>query len=204
MNKELKSRVDATLEIIPKEGKVLEIGSYPFTVTKYLISKGYDVKGIDKNYTRQSVGVVPCDIETEKFPFKNNTFDVVLMMEVFEHLGVNPIHALKEVRRVLKPKGIFVITTPNIIRLQNIKSILLEGKQLNTLKTLTQKESLGYMGHIREYTKKELKEILTYCKFKIEKGRMYEGSQNKLTKTLTSLFPSYSSTIMLACRKGDK
>ena len=60
------------------------------------------------------------------------------------------------------------------------------------------------MGHIREYTKKELKEILTYCNFKIEYGRMYEGSQHKLTKTLTNLFPSYATTIMLACRKGGK
>ena len=203
MNKELKRRLDKTLEIVPKQGKLLEIGSYPFIITKELIKRGYDVSGLDLNQTKQSMGIYHCNIETEAFPFKDKTFDIILMMEVIEHLGINPINAIQESRRVLKDDGIFVLTTPNILRLQNLKSLICRGKQLATLRSLTQKEKLGYIGHIREYTKKELKEILSYCGFKIYKSCMYEGSIHKPTKIIVFLFPSYATTIMLAC-KGEK
>jgi len=201
MNQELKARVDATLRFIPKKGKLLEIGSYPFDVTKYLIEKGYEVKGIDINHIKQTLGVSHCDIEKENLPFDADTFDIILMMEVFEHLGVNPIYALKEIYRVLKPGGIFVITTPNILRLQNLKSIIFRRKQLATLRSLTQKESLGYMGHIREYTRRELKEILEHCKYEINSVFMYEGSKNTLTKCIVSIFPFFSTTIIISGTK---
>ena len=204
MNQELKARVDAALRYIPKKGKLLEIGSYPFIVTKYLIEKGYDVEGLDKNHTKQAISVSPCDIETDKYPFKDNTFDIVLMLEVVEHLGVNPIHALKEAHRVLKPKGVIVITTPNILRLQNLKSIIFRRKQLATLRSLTQKESIGYMSHIREYTKIELKEILEFCKFEVKDIYMFEGSKNKLTKCIVFIFPFFSTTIVISGNKVKK
>jgi len=203
MNQELEKRLNKTLEIVPKKGKLLEIGSYPFIITKELIKRGYEVSGIDMNQTKQSVGVHHCNIEIDFLPFKDKTFDIILMMEVIEHLGIDPINAIKESRRVLKDDGIFVITTPNILRLQNLKSIMFKGKQLATLRSLTQKEELGYIGHIREYTKKELKEILAYCGFKNFKSCMYEGSSYKPTKIIVSLFPSYSTTIMFACKKGE-
>jgi len=204
MNQELERRLNKTLEIVPKQGKLLEIGSYPFIITKELIKRGYDVSGIDMNHTKQTIGVCNCNIETQSFPFQDKTFDIILMMEVIEHLGIDPINAIKESWRVLKDDGIFVITTPNILRLQNLKSIICRGKQLATLRSLIQKEKIGYMGHIREYTKKELKEILSYCGFKNFESCMYEGSNNKLTKCIVTVFPSYATTIMFTCKKGEK
>jgi len=204
MNQELKERLDKTLEIVPKQGKLLEIGSYPFIITKELIKRGYDVSGIDLNQTKQTMGIECCNIETESFPFKDKTFDIVLMMEVIEHLGIDPINTIKESRRVLKDDGIFVITTPNILRLQNLKSIICRGKQLATLRSLIQKEKIGYMGHIREYTRKELKEILVYCGFKDFKYCMYEGSSNKLALFIVFFFQGCCTTIMYACKKGGK
>lgn len=50
----------------------------------------------------------------EKLPFKDNTFDCVFMIEVIEHMPKElEAKALSEVRRVLKPSGQFVMTTPN-------------------------------------------------------------------------------------------
>ena len=45
-------------------------------------------------------------------PFQNNTFDYVISSEVIEHV-TNPALALQEMHRVIKPKGILVLTTPN-------------------------------------------------------------------------------------------
>ena len=48
----------------------------------------------------------------EKIPFNDNTFDVVTASEVIEHIE-HPMQALKEVHRILKPQGVFVMSTPN-------------------------------------------------------------------------------------------
>jgi 2-polyprenyl-3-methyl-5-hydroxy-6-metoxy-1,4-benzoquinol methylase len=45
-------------------------------------------------------------------PLKSNSIDIVVMLEVIEHLE-KPTKVLKEISRVLKTNGILYITTPN-------------------------------------------------------------------------------------------
>ncbi len=47
-----------------------------------------------------------------EMPFANDTFDIVVSTEVIEHV-TEPLRALKELHRVVKPGGIVVVTTPN-------------------------------------------------------------------------------------------
>jgi SAM-dependent methyltransferase len=81
---------------------------------------GYNVSAIDLDPSRIRKGVknkiketVHCDIERESMPYDDDIFDAVLLAEVFEHLSVDPLHALSEIRRILKPNGKLVLTTPN-------------------------------------------------------------------------------------------
>lgn len=48
----------------------------------------------------------------KKLPFANNFFDVVYALELVEHLK-DPSVFFEEVRRVLKPGGVCIISTPN-------------------------------------------------------------------------------------------
>jgi len=57
-------------------------------------------------------------VSVEKFPFSDNYFDTVFAGEIIEHL-YNPDHLLAETYRVLKPKGIFVLTPPNLASIHN-------------------------------------------------------------------------------------
>jgi len=52
-----------------------------------------------------------CDIEQEKLPFNDDSFDVVIMTEVIEHLKKIDF-AMEEIKRVLKQNGIVYLTTP--------------------------------------------------------------------------------------------
>jgi SAM-dependent methyltransferase len=52
-------------------------------------------------------------------PFENETFDVVLSTEVLEHV-LNPEEYLLEVKRVLKPGGVFFFTVPFLMSLHEI------------------------------------------------------------------------------------
>lgn len=62
-----------------------------------------------------SLDILPCEnadlvAEAEELPFINNTFDYVESGAVFEHL-YDPLQAVQEVKRVLKPGGFFLIDT---------------------------------------------------------------------------------------------
>ena len=60
------------------------------------------------------------NIEGGAFPFEDDHFDVVLFCEIIEHLTNDPLVALREIKRVLKPDGVLVLTTPNVNRLENV------------------------------------------------------------------------------------
>jgi len=45
-------------------------------------------------------------------PYEENTFDVVFSANVLEHVA-DPVIMFKEIRRVLKPGGVFLFKTPN-------------------------------------------------------------------------------------------
>jgi ubiquinone/menaquinone biosynthesis C-methylase UbiE len=100
-----------------RAGRILDIGcgTTPF----FLISTKFKEKyGLDPlvNLPGSEVNITIEKFNTEyknKLPFNNDFFDVVTMLAVFEHIDQNKlINIIKEIRRVLKPKGRFIITTP--------------------------------------------------------------------------------------------
>ncbi len=56
--------------------------------------------------------VIRCNVDKQRLPFVNNTFNEVYSGNVFEHL-TNPPHFLKEISRVLKNSGKIVLITDN-------------------------------------------------------------------------------------------
>jgi 2-polyprenyl-6-hydroxyphenyl methylase/3-demethylubiquinone-9 3-methyltransferase len=68
------------------------------------------LKNARKNL-RKTIPLVQADL-MKKLPFKDNTFDKIVMSEVAEHLP-NDVKGLKEVYRVLKPGGILCLTVPD-------------------------------------------------------------------------------------------
>lgn len=174
-----KNRYKKDLELISKYfkgGKILDIGANPFHITFCLKQLGYEVVGVDidpdrfKKFINQyDLTIKKANIEIEKLPFRNNTFDFVIFNEVFEHLRINPIFTLKEINRVLKPSGTLILTTPNLYAIHKILMFNL-GRSFNDAYDEFNKLNIyGYMGHIREYSTKEIKKFLKNTNFKIEK-----------------------------------
>jgi len=61
-----------------------------------------------------------------RLPFDDNSIDVVINSELLEHIE-NHRHAVAELTRVVKPGGLLVFETPNIMRLQSRFNFFLSG-----------------------------------------------------------------------------
>jgi SAM-dependent methyltransferase len=157
-----------------KSGSILEVGGHPFHFTYFLSKLDYSVVSLDIDPSRakplidkNDLNVIKCNVETEKLPFDDETFQMVLFNEIFEHLRINPIDTLEEVNRILKPGGIMMLTTPNLYALHTIVNYLIGRgirKPYNQFKSL---KTLGHMGHIREYSVNEVKIFLENTGFEV-------------------------------------
>jgi len=87
--------------------------------------------------------------DVSKLPYKNSFFDIVSCMDVLEHIE-NERKAIKEIFRVLKPGGVFILTVPALP--------FLFSKHDNA------------QGHFRRYNRKYLSKLLKSCGF--EKDRI--------------------------------
>ena len=103
-------------------GNYLDIGSGYGDLISEVISE-FNVKPYACDYTdqlmqlsNQSVDIV--DLNKQKLPYNNNYFDLVTLTEVIEHLE-DYRGNLKDIFRVLKPGGILVISTPNILNINS-------------------------------------------------------------------------------------
>lgn len=64
------------------------------------------------------------NIESDPWPFDDGQFDLVLCMEIIEHLMLDPYFIYCEARRVLRPGGHFLVTTPNIASAEGVDKLL--------------------------------------------------------------------------------
>ncbi len=103
------------------------------------------------------------NVEEDPFPYEAETFDVVIFAEIIEHLLKDPCKALREIKRVLRPGGKLILTTPNVARLENIARLIAGDNIYDPY------SGYGPYGrHNREYTCQELIQLLTHEGFLID------------------------------------
>lgn len=89
------------------------------------------------------------------------SFDFIIFSGVLEHLLCDDSLVLKNLRMLLKPNGSVFFTVPNAANFINRVKLAL-GKNIHWSKTdIIGGTEFGGYGHIREYTKKELVELVT-------------------------------------------
>ncbi|UJS18591.1 MAG: class I SAM-dependent methyltransferase [Candidatus Jettenia sp.] len=91
-------------------GKILDIGCGQKPYGRLFNSFLYIGLEIDTQENRKNKKA-DYFYDGNKFPFQDNEFDSVIINEVFEHV-FNPDNFLSEIYRVLKPKGMLLVTVP--------------------------------------------------------------------------------------------
>lgn len=199
-----------------EENKVLDIGVYPPHLFNTLKTLGYEVWGIASKHEKVAdQHIKTLNIEKEKFPFHQGSFDLVLMTEIIEHLTVNPRVYLSEVKRVLKPGGYLLITTPNAVHLKNRMKVLF-GKSasfpIEQLFDTAPHDDSVYYRHNREFTMDELKKIVKVSGLTIKKAEYFSAytpfRKNRKTTIvklighmLTRIVPAFRDSLYMVASK---
>jgi ubiquinone/menaquinone biosynthesis C-methylase UbiE len=138
-----------------------------------------------------------CDLDKEKLPFEDNYFDILITGETIEHI-VNSNFFLSEINRVLKPKGILILSYPNINTLLGIIMMLFFD--------LPPMYSARFRSpHVRDWTKKMIKLALKEFGFSVQKmsGSSFFiprlGTINPLG--IAKFFPRWSNSVVVVAQK---
>ena len=144
--------------LYPRRGKLLEIGSgFGFLLAAFK-ADGWDVQGVDPNrqackFASQFNHIDARPGTLEEMAYDNETFDVVVMNHVIEHLP-DPLAALKEINRVVRHSGHVVIETPRYDTL----AFRLLGKR---------ERSLSCEGHVYFFTTDSLRRTYEAAGFQL-------------------------------------
>lgn len=128
-----RSRLRVITQLLEGESvdRILDVGTGSGILIKELLKRAGHVTGIDLHSTYRGVtsmlaneGVNLNQVELRQgsilnIPYGDETFDIVVCVSVLEHFA-DPRPALQEIRRVLKPNGIFVAGFPARNRLTAI------------------------------------------------------------------------------------
>jgi methionine biosynthesis protein MetW len=178
---ELEDRHRKVLEMLSKYEleRILDVGCGDgnFTMLMARACKAREVYGVEiskegvEMARKNGVNCYQLDVDEEDLPFEDDFFDAVTALELIEHL-FDTDHFLDEVYRVLKPNGLFILSTPNLASIHN-RVALLFGYQPYPMR-VSLKHAVGHFihpgwgayEHVRVMTLRGLRELLKLHRFR--------------------------------------
>ncbi len=102
---------------LPPNPKLLDVGCALGFMLREARTAGWEAVGVETSefaarYAREYSG---CEVHRgnlQQIGFHSQSFDVVTLMDVIEHVP-EPLDLVAEIRRVLRPNGVLFIVTPN-------------------------------------------------------------------------------------------
>lgn len=116
------------LALKERPGRALDLAAGQGPLSYALSRRGFEVTATEIHPAQFRAPNVPClklNLN-ERTPFEDQSFDVVLAVEILEHLEA-PRAFLREIFRILKPGGLCVVTTPNLSSLPSRLFFLATG-----------------------------------------------------------------------------
>jgi 2-polyprenyl-3-methyl-5-hydroxy-6-metoxy-1,4-benzoquinol methylase len=161
----------------PNRGRLLEVGSsFGYHLLEFK-KRGWTVEGLDPvraacEYSQRELGVPAKAALLEDSGYKDETFDVVIMNHVIEHVP-DPVACVKELHRITRPGGHLVLETPSYDSLM--------------FKVFGRRErSVSCEGHIYFFTAESLRAVYERAGFKLVDQR-YTGRTVTLNRLAWNL-----------------
>ncbi len=155
----LKYDTKRLLKFIGKKESILDIGCDTGLRLEVFREKGfkkyYGIEPTERALYAKEIKKLPVEQKTlEEFNCPRNSFDIITLYHVFEHLN-NPIYHLKKIKQILKPNGWLVIQIPNF----------------NSFQAKLFKKNWGALDiprHYFHYTPKTISNLLLQNGFKVK------------------------------------
>jgi methionine biosynthesis protein MetW len=116
----LEGKYTEVFERLTPQSEILEVGCHTGYFSRFLANSGHQVLGLEVNLdaakaaSNQGVDIISGDVEDPALVASlNKKFDVLLLMDVIEHLK-NPVHVLRNLQQLIKPNGKIIATGPNV------------------------------------------------------------------------------------------
>lgn len=111
-------RLAAIEKYVPARGRLLDVGCALGFFMEAAAHRGWLAEGIDisahaTSYAREELGLDAHTGTLHTVPLEPGSFDVVTAWDVIEHV-TDPVEELRAMRRLLRPGGLLVLSTPDI------------------------------------------------------------------------------------------
>ena len=194
--------------------RIVDVGCGEGSAT-YLVKRldaGNTVIGVDWSAMAlkqaQARGVLVVQGGIDRLPLPDASVDVVIMSELIEHL-VDTDAAAEEARRVLRPGGTLLLSTPNLAAWYNRGLISLGIQPVFSevsLKGIYGRPGQEVVGHLRLFTRRALEEFLVARGFTCERvcGAPYHDVPRPLRPLDRWLchWPSAASILLVQARRS--
>lgn len=153
---EIYSTCSSLLKELNLTGSILDYGSGKGQFLKLAHSQKFrNLTGTDimprPDDLPQEISWTQTDLN-EELPFEKESFDVIVALEVIEHLE-NPRHMMRVLNKLLKPGGHLILSTPNNHSWRSIMTFIVRGHFVSFLER-------DYPAHITALTKIDLKRLV--------------------------------------------
>lgn len=152
----------------PGRGRALDVAAGSGIASELLAAQGWEVSAVELSErlagqirARGIEDVRIHELGSGPLPFPEGSFRAVFAGEIIEHL-VDTAGFLDDVRRVLAPGGVLLLTTPNLASLEN-RVRLLFGRYPRWVDV-----ELAGEGHVRAYTEPVLRRQLERSGLRVE------------------------------------
>jgi len=204
--------------------RLLDIGCGPMDKTAVFQATGFECWAVDdlgdpwhrrgdnlrkiQDFARASGIRFHLQDGTRAIPAPAESFDVVTIFDVIEHLHESPRAILNAAGAHLKTGGVVAVVMPNAVNLR---------KRLSVLRGRTNYPSVDqfylspeeWRGHVREYTLAETAHLCESAGFQVESATSFEGNAYDLLRGVTlraflalaRLVPTLGSELLVVARK---
>ncbi len=118
---------------LPQPSRVVDLAAGQGAFSVQLKNLGHDILAVDFSDENWKVPEIPLKLENfdsefaERILTDDNKFDAIFAIEIIEHLE-NPFRFVRECAKLLKPGGLFFVTTPNVEAVHSRLIFLYSGR----------------------------------------------------------------------------
>jgi 2-polyprenyl-3-methyl-5-hydroxy-6-metoxy-1,4-benzoquinol methylase len=197
-------RMQAMRKMLHGSKTILDIGCYDGSLSSPVAREGENVFGIDNSkgacLLAKKNGIKPIVAElSNHWPIQDSSVDAIMAGEVIEHV-LDVDQFIAEALRVLKPEGLFIVSTPNLAALGR-RLMLLLGINPHIEVSLSEDAA----GHLRYFTKRTLIDLIQKHGFHVTSFTSdvvnFNASGGIRSALLAKIFPTMGRCLIASFKK---